>query len=67
MRKWRAGRLQRSAASQRRKRDIFSNMGRDLTPSELELLKADIKRGNQELDRLLANDPLRVRKTPLTT
>ena len=45
-----------STASQSRKRSIFSNMGRDLTPSEIEFLKADAKRGNDELDRLLAAD-----------
>ncbi len=71
---WQAGRgkrikvkpVQRAAAAPAalpgRKRSIHSSMGRDLTPSEIEFLKADIKRVNQELDRLLANDPLRTPK-----
>ena len=46
-------------ASPSRKRDIFSNMGRDLTPSEIALLKQDVKRVNDEIDRLIANDPRR--------
>ena len=48
-----------SKASPSRKRSTSSNMGRMLTPSEIESLKSDVKRINEEARQLIANDATR--------
>lgn len=41
------------------KSDSTSNPGRLLTPSEIESLKSDVKRINEEAQQLIANDATR--------
>ena len=48
-----------STASPSRKRSTYSGQSGDLTPSEIASLKADFKRGNDEIDRLIARDAKR--------
>ena len=43
----------------RKKPAPASNPGRDLTPSEIAALKADVKRINEEARQLIANDATR--------
>ncbi len=47
-----------------RKRSIHSGQSGNLTPSEAASLKADFKRGYQEIDRIIASDPKRGRPQP---